>query len=611
VVDSPPLWYSLELDPGTSDYFHLPRRVYVPVGADSPFLETEARHASLEGLAHALERAAGEKPEMAADVDIQRFLRVWPRYADLERYLAVDNATFARAVARAVLDEDPQAAPALAALGVLAAREGDWTEAERLSGEALEVAPAHAPTRLQHALALAGAGRRDEALEELERLVRHPRVQAVARLWRHEIRSAPAEALPERLRAASDAFAESSEEAGSGMRAWRALAATFPENPEVLFTRALRPGEATDDGERETLLRRALAADPDHVPAAVALATLLRRTGRPEEAERFLVERLTARPRNPLLLAARGQALEQLDRREEALAAYRAVFDGPLSLVPPAAFAAAGPGLFRLAPPEATARLLKDAVEARPGDPLPHEMLARLDELREGRERAERRLRDGIRACGPLPVLEYALGDLLRRSGRRVEAEGLFKVLAKRHPRSPLGHRGLGDLAVEEQPAEALEHYRRALTIDPWLPLPGHDYLRGVAALRGGEAASARRWLERAVAAEPDNPRYWCDLGAALFYMGDLDRALAATERARSLRPEHPGFLHNLAVYHRERFRRHPITGWRSGWASRRLARASRRALRRAGPEAMKRDLWQGPQAEDGPAAKGEPPPVS
>ena len=599
MVDSPPLWYSLELDPGTSDYFRLPRRVYVPVGADSPFLETEARHASLEGLAHALERAAGEKPEMAADVDIQHFLRVWPRYADLERYLAVGNPTFTRAVARGVLDEDPHAAPALVALGVLAAREGDWAEAERLSGEALEVAPSHAPTRLQHALALAGAGRREEALDELERLTRHPRVQAVARLWRHEIRSAAPEAAPARLRAASEAFAESAEEEGSGIRAWKALAAAFPENPEVLFTRAIRPGEAANDAEREPLLRRALAGDPEHAPAAVALATLLRQTGRAGEAESFLAERLAERPRNPLLHAARGQALEQLGRGDEALDAYRAVFDGPLSLVPPAAFAAAGPGLFRLAPPETTARLLNDAVEARPGDPLPHEMLARLDELREGRDRAERRLRDAIRACGPLPVLEYALGDLLRRSGRRVEAEGLFKVLVKRHPGSPLGHRGLGDLQVEEQPAAALEHYRRALTIDPWLPLPGHDYLRGVAALRGGDPAAAREWLERAVAAEPDNPRYWCDLGAARFYEGNLDQAVKATERARRLRPDHPGFLHNLSVYHRERFRRRPLTAWRSGWAWWTLDRAARRALRRAGPEAMNRDLWRGPEAGD------------
>ena len=41
----------------------------------------------------------------------------------------------------------------------------------------------------------------------------------------------------------------------------------------------------------------------------------------------------------------------------------------------------------------------------------------------DGAEAAERRLRDAIKSCGPVPLLQYALGDLLRRGGRRVEAE--------------------------------------------------------------------------------------------------------------------------------------------------------------------------------------------
>jgi tetratricopeptide (TPR) repeat protein len=235
--------------------------------------------------------------------------------------------------------------------------------------------------------------------------------------------------------------------------------------------------------------------------------------------------------------------------------------------------------------------ILEDAVPARPGDPLPHQLLARLDEASPGgREAAERRLREAVRMCGPLPMLQYALGDLLRRWGRRTEAEGLFKVLVRRHPETPWGYRGLGDLVVEEQPAEAVRRYAEAHRRAPELSIPGYDYLVGVSALRAGDPEAARRSLQRAVAWEPDTARYWCDLGAALFYSGDLEGALAATARALELRPGHPGFLHNLAEYHRVRFRRNPVRAWRSGWTAWRLRR-------RAGTAAgWKRDLWRPPE---------------
>jgi hypothetical protein len=97
--------------------------------------------------------------------------------------------------------------------------------------------------------------------------------------------------------------------------------------------------------------------------------------------------------------------------------------------------------------------------------------------------------------------------------------------------------------------------------------------------------------LERAVAAEPDNPRYWCDLGAVLFYHGSLEGALAATQRALELRPGHPGFLHNLAEYHRARFRRRPWRHWNAWWKAWRLERR----VKKAGEEGWRRDLWRLP----------------
>ena len=153
-------------------------------------------------------------------------------------------------------------------------------------------------------------------------------------------------------------------------------------------------------------------------------------------------------------------------------------------------------------------------------------------------------------------------------------------------------------------PAElktALEHYGRALERDPWTPIPACDYVRGVAALRNGDPVEAARWLSRAVAGEPDNARYWCDLGAARFHTGGIAAAIQAGSRAAALEPGHPGFAHNLAAYHRARFRANPLRGWMScgKWLLWR-----RRAARWRGKD-WEKDLMRVPVSES--PQSGEP----
>lgn len=145
------LWLSLELDPGTAAFYGLAPRLYVPLN-DSRVLDGQSR-LSVKDLAEALETAVSEHPEMGGRADVHRFLARWERFADLERYLGFDNPTFAEAVCRSLLRDDPQNPPALAGLGLLRAREGEWTASLEFYDRALEAAPAHAPTLLEHALA--------------------------------------------------------------------------------------------------------------------------------------------------------------------------------------------------------------------------------------------------------------------------------------------------------------------------------------------------------------------------------------------------------------------------------------------------------------------------
>lgn len=580
------LWLTLDLDPGTADFFGLPSRLTLPEDREAPLLGDDGGGADLATVARALERGAELRPDDPDRLSVLRFVRRWPRYADLDRYLRMGNATFADAVAGNLLAEDPQDPPALAARGLLAARNGDWERGLAFLERAAERAPTHALTRLYTALCLAGADRNAEGQEILDALVRHPRLQSLARFWRYALAGdEPVETVLRRALSTAGGIQDAP-------AAWDRLETAYPGNPEVLYAKALRLGGEHAE-EREGCLRRALDGDPAHVPAAVLLSGLLRSRGRNPEALVVLNRALDHAPGHSLLLSGRGQALEHAGRRDDALAAFRAALAGPLSSVPPPALLIAGQGMIRLGAEAEARSILEDAIPARPGDPLPHQLLARLDETSPGgREAAERRLRDAVRTCGPLPMLQYALGDLLRRSGRRTEAEGLFKVLVRRHPEAPWGYRGLGDLVVEEQPAEAVRRYAEAHRRAPELSIPGYDYLVGVSALRGGDLDTARSLLQRAVASEPDNARYWCDLGAVLFYSGNLEAALAATGRALELRPGHPGFLHNLAEYHRVRFRRNPLRAWRSGWAWWRL----RRQAGNAAEEGWKRDLWRPPE---------------
>lgn len=581
--DPSSLWLFLQLDPGTAAFLGLPERLPLPVTSAASLFE--GSRPSLAALAEGLETAIARDANLAADPAILRFLRRWPRYADLERYLGMGNATFARTVARSLLADDPTDPPALAALSLLAAQEGDWEGSLKLLAPLRERAPDHPVSRLQVALSLAGAGRPEESLAEFTLLL-STRVQSLARLWSYEVRRLGPEALSERVR---QAFRTQLAAGTEGPAGWKALETAFPENPEVLFGMSQDLATAPDDTAREALLRRALVADPDHPGATVALAEVLRVRGRVKDSRDLLLVFLAREPESRPGRVALGEALEQMGGVAEARDAYRRVLSPPWAEIPSPALLAAGHGLLRLRDHDTLHRCLEEAMRERPPDPAVYQILARLLERTGSEEMAERRLRDGLVACGPRPALLYALGDLLRRMDRRHESEGLMKALVERHPGSPWGYRGLGDLLVETDAAKALEHYARAIERDPVTPIPGVEYLRGLTALRAGDPSQARIRFERAAAYEPSNARVWCDLGAAYFQEDRLEAALRATERALALRPEQPGFLHNLAVYHAERFRRRPWRHPLSAWHAWRL----RRRAARSGASGWRHDLWR------------------
>lgn len=92
---------------------------------------------------------------------------------------------------------------------------------------------------------------------------------------------------------------------------------------EQWFNRALALEE--DDGEgARAAYERALALDPDHVAARINLGRLLHEARRLADAERVYRNGVTLAGTDPVLLFNLGVLLEDMGRREEAIAAYEA-----------------------------------------------------------------------------------------------------------------------------------------------------------------------------------------------------------------------------------------------------------------------------------------------
>lgn len=103
----------------------------------------------------------------------------------------------------------------------------------------------------------------------------------------------------------------------------RGLAA-FPDDPEVLYARALSWERRDDIPRAEADLRKILVAEPDNVAALNALGyTLADRTTRYQEALQLIERARTAEPDNAAIIDSYGWVLYRLGRKEEALVELR------------------------------------------------------------------------------------------------------------------------------------------------------------------------------------------------------------------------------------------------------------------------------------------------
>jgi tetratricopeptide (TPR) repeat protein len=138
--------------------------------------------------------------------------------------------------------------------------------------------------------------------------------------------AAPEEARRDGYILEADLRAKDKDGAGELDAFARGLAA-FPDNPDILYARALGWERRDDIARAEADFRKILVADPDSTAALNALGyTLADRTTRYQEALELIDRARAAEPDNAAIIDSYGWVLYRLGRRDEALTELRRAF---------------------------------------------------------------------------------------------------------------------------------------------------------------------------------------------------------------------------------------------------------------------------------------------
>jgi predicted Zn-dependent protease len=127
----------------------------------------------------------------------------------------------------------------------------------------------------------------------------------------------------------------------------------------------------------------------------------------------------------------------------------------------------------------------------------------------------------------------------------KVGAGTAFKALVSRYPETPNVHYAYGVFLLQEQADQAVEEFKRELTIQPGHPWPlmqlAYEYLKR------GEPQEALPHAKQAVEAAPKAFQARKALGQALLETGDVEGAIRELQAGIQLAPESPGLHYTLA----------------------------------------------------------------
>ena len=322
---------------------------------------------------------------------------------------------------------------------------------------------------------------------------------------------------------------------------WLLLAALFLQPPQAgkLAEQALAAAQQGDGAAAAGLWQQALAQDPKHYPSLFNYGMFLHRGGQLQEAAGLLDRAAIVQPGYQVHLI-RGMNYQQLDRREDAIRAWKAalVFQPRnLKLMQvlsveysrgryfQAASAIAREAL-KIAPREENLYLLAIKADQDAGDLTAAATLA---------AEAAQRFPQSARA-------QFEHGFYLQKRGGAADAMKHLQLAMELDPRYEEPFFFYGDLLVKQSQWEAaVKPLRKALDIRPEYSPARVSLARALMNL--GNLPDAAGELEQAAKLDPKNAQPWVMLSQLYFRMGQEDRAQMAKETSLRLRRENPGVL--------------------------------------------------------------------
>lgn len=335
----------------------------------------------------------------------------------------------------------------------------------------------------------------------------------------------------------------------------------------------------------EARFQRALRLDPGLTVALLGLADVRLRQGKPQQADVLTQKALAGEPLNASVHTAIGrlhfsqgryvqartsyERAIRLDARaflahldladllmtaeknpKAAIVKYRDALDIKPDYLP--ARLALGLALLESGDrPAALSEILQTA-KAAPNDPSPWHLIGRI-------HAADRRFEDAAQALGKALQIEPGFApalldraDVYAEMGEDRKAVLDYEQAVKRNPRDSVSHVKLGMIHQRlGETKKATAAYRTALRLDPNLAVACNN-LAMILLRAKGDLDEALALSNRAVAASPQVPQFHDTLGAVHRARGDQAAAIAALRKATTLPPQQAEIWFHLGQAYEE-----------------------------------------------------------
>ncbi len=385
-------------------------------------------------LAILLSASVSVAPAQTSDVNLQRL-------TEAVQAISENQLPRAEQLLNSVLAKLPNDADALNLLGVVRAKQGRTTEAERLFRRALASSSSHLGAHINLGELLITTNRSKDALPILLRA--------------HQLAS---------------------------------------DRQEISLKLAMLYADNKSYSQAQEVLEKELAIRPSDVTTLRALARVARASGNLEKALSHLVEARRLAPQSPVVLYDFGVTALKMDLVLDALPVFEQLHrEHPLE---PAYLYGLAAAQWRKGDTAETTRLMDQYVKAQPRDPAGWYLFGAALLRQERTAEAQAALQRSVNLKAD-PDTEYLLGVSVDKLGNRAAAIKIFQRVVQAHPDHAASHGALGAAY-----REAGNYAGARIELEKAIGLDANDlranYQLGLVYAKLGEKEAAKKMFDRA-----------------------------------------------------------------------------------------------------------------